>query len=61
MDLEEAIRKRDSFLKEHPDMEEYQEYINDILSKCTNQNDKIIALLIMLNNKMKELKDIINE
>ncbi len=58
--LKEAEKERDDFLKEHPHLEEYQKEINEVLDKCTSQEDRLIALLIMLNNKVNELKELIN-
>jgi hypothetical protein len=58
--LKKALKNRDDFLREHPQMQEYQNLIDDVLSKCTNQNDRLIAILIMLNSKINELENILN-
>jgi len=61
MDLEKAIKNRDDFLRKHPQMQEYQNLIDDVLSKCTTQNDRLVAILLMLNGKINELEDALNE
>jgi len=61
MDLKKAIEKRDNFLKEHPHLQEYQNYIDSVLSKCTNQNDRLIAIMLMLNGKLNELENMVND
>jgi len=42
-------------------MQEYQNLIDDVLSKCTTQNDRLVAILLMLNGKINELEDALNE
>lgn len=61
MNLEELIKKRDDFLRNYPYMQEYQNKIDEILNKCTNQNDRAIAVFIMLNTKLNELNTKLNE
>ena len=42
-------------------LQEYQNYIDSVLSKCTNQNDRLIAIMLMLNGKLNELENMVND
>lgn len=51
-----AIKERDKFLKENPQLKNYQQEIEDILNKCSPK-DRMDALGIMLGAKLNEFAE----
>jgi predicted metalloenzyme YecM len=54
--LEEAIAKRDQYLKENPHLQSYQDQIDDIMDKCKPE-DRKDALLMMMHEKVTQLSE----
>jgi len=54
--LQDAIKERDEFLKEHPELEGLQEEIDDALSK-TPEKMRMETISTMMFSKATELKD----
>lgn len=52
--LEEAIAARDEFLKNNPDMQAYQDEIDDILSK-TSEDKRLEVMALLMATKTVEL------
>jgi hypothetical protein len=55
-ELEAAIAERDELLKNNPKLQKYQAEIDNILSKCTGQEERINALSILITCKTVELQ-----
>jgi hypothetical protein len=60
MNIEDAIAKRDAYIKERPHLQEFQNQIDDALDKCAEE-DRPEVLMILLAGKMAELRDRMNE
>ena len=58
-ELEKAIEKRNKFLQENPNMQEFQNEIDDILEKTPThmRKDVVVTLLI---SKLQELQQNLN-
>ena len=54
--LQEAIKKRDDYLKENPRLEKFQKEIDSILDKTTDPQARLEAVTLLLAGKMNELK-----
>jgi len=54
--LQDAIKERNRFLKEHPELEGLQEEIDDALSK-TPEKMRMETISTMMFSKATELKD----
>lgn len=52
--LEEAIARRDKFLEENPDLQNFQDEINRVLDKCLSPAERMDAISIMIGNKLNE-------
>lgn len=54
--LENALQARDVYLKEHPELEEYQKEIDRVMEKCTDTKSRMEALLTWsAANTMKQV------
>ena len=53
--LEECIKERDKFLKEHPEMQEYQDKIDKALEGIEDPKERMETLSAMIHDKLKEL------
>jgi hypothetical protein len=56
IDLQKAIEARDKYLEERPHLKVFQEEIDDILSKCT-EDDKLSVITLMMSAKLLEFQD----
>ncbi len=56
--LQAAIDKRDAFLKEHPELAEYQKEIRSRLLKAGNIENRIEVLKFMLEERVLALEKI---
>lgn len=54
--LDEAIKARNKFLKDHPELEHYQKEIDELLEKTPNKY-KIQVLAMLITSKINELSD----
>lgn len=60
-DLKKAIEKRNAFLKEHPDLQPFQDEIDRVLDSTTSHEDRTAALQLMISCKVQELSDILKK
>lgn len=56
--LEEALAKREAFLKEHPEYQEYQEEIDRILD-ATPSDKRLEVMTLLLTTKLSELSNVL--
>lgn len=59
--LKAAIDKRDAFLKEHPELAEYQKEIQRRLSKAGNMENRIEVLKFMLEERTLALNETVRD
>ena len=65
MNLNEAIKARDKYLQEHPNMQEFQNTLDEILDRVPEKMRLEVVTMMMsgkmteLANKMRELKDVL--
>lgn len=52
--LQDAIAKRDQFLKDRPDMIPYQQEIDNIMDSCP-ESERMEVLSIMITSKLQDL------
>ena len=52
--LKAAKRRLTDFLKEHPELQELQEEIDEVLSKCVGHESKMEVLRIMISTKLND-------
>jgi len=57
--LQEAITKRDQFLKERPHLIDRQREIDNILDKCTDE-DRYEVIMILLCEQMRKQLIVLN-
>ena len=57
--LQEAITKRDNYIKERPHLIDRQREIDNILDKCTD-GDRYEVIMILLCEQMKKQVDVLN-
>ncbi len=55
--LEEALKAREQFLKEHPHLQSFQEEIDRILEKTVGFENRMPVLAFMNEAKLYELRD----
>ena len=55
--LEEALNAREQFLKEHPDLQPFQDEIDRIMEKTVGFENRMAVLAFMIETKLYELKD----
>ncbi|MGC8495431.1 MAG: hypothetical protein ACP5SH_27285 [Syntrophobacteraceae bacterium] len=60
-ELETALEARDQFLKEHPDLQPFQDEIDQILSKTVGAENRLKALAFMIEKKVCELNGLITD
>ena len=58
--LKQAIEKLENYLRDHPEMQKYQDEIESILDKIPSQEGKLEALSIMLQERLGTLRDELN-
>lgn len=58
--LKQAIEKLENYLRDHPEMQKYQDEIESILYKIPSQEGKLEALSIMLQERLGTLRDELN-
>ena len=59
--LEEALKAREKFLKEHPDLQPFQDEIDRIMEKTVGFENRMAVLAFMIENKLYELRDSVAE
>jgi len=57
--LQQAIAKREQYLKERPHLIEKQREIDNILDKCTDE-DRYEVVMLLLCEQMKKQVDVLN-
>jgi len=55
--LEEALKAREQFLKEHPDLQPFQNEIDRIMEKTVGFENRMSVLAFMIQTKLFELRD----
>jgi hypothetical protein len=55
--LEEALRAREQFLKEHPHLQAFQDEIDRMLEKTVGFENRMSVLAFMIETKLYELKE----
>ena len=55
--LEEALNAREQFLKEHPDLQPFQDEIDRVMEKTVGFENRMAVLAFMIETKLYELKD----
>jgi uncharacterized protein YllA (UPF0747 family) len=55
--LEEALKARDVFLKEHPHLQPFQDEIDRILERTAGFEKRMAVLALLIETKLYELKD----
>lgn len=55
--LEEALRAREQFLKEHPHLQPFQDEIDRVLEKSVGFENRMSVLAFMIEAKLYELRD----
>ena len=55
-----ARQERDRLLNEHPDLKEYQKQIDRCLDNAESFENRMAVLGIMMEAKLKELRDILS-
>lgn len=60
-ELETALEAREQFLKEHPDLQPFQDEIDQILSKTVGAENRLKALAFMIEKKVYELNGLITD
>lgn len=58
-ELEVALKKRETFLKENPQMREYQNLIDRVLEH-TRQDDRLATIITLMQDKQEELLGALN-
>jgi hypothetical protein len=58
--LEEALRAREQFLKEHPHLQAFQDEIDRMLEKTVGFENRMSVLAFMIEAKLYELRDSIS-
>lgn len=51
----EAIKRRNQFIQEHPELRLFQKYIDDTLNKAGNQHNRMAVLEALIIDKRLEL------
>ena len=59
--LEEAIKAREKFLKEHPELQPFQDEIDRIMAKTVGFENRMSVLAFMIQTKLFQLRDSITE
>ncbi len=54
--VQKTIKARNEFLKEHPELEDFQKEIEDALRKADTWKNKAAVLKTMMDERMWELK-----
>jgi hypothetical protein len=54
--LQEAINKRDEFLKERPHLKQQQVELDEILDKCRDESDRLAVVNMLMMKSMIELQ-----
>lgn len=54
--IQEAIRERNRFLDEHPELQPFQEEITRRLKGATSMENRFVILSMMIAEKMNELQ-----
>ena len=55
--LEEALKARDQFLKEQPQLQPFQDEIDRVLEKTVGFENRMSVLTLMIQIKLYELSD----
>ena len=55
--LEEALKARDKFLKEHPHLQPFQDEIDRIMEKTVGFENRMSVFAFMIQKKLFELRD----
>jgi len=58
--LEEALKAREQFLKEHPHLQAFQDEIDRIMEKTVGFENRMSVLAFMIEAKLYELRDSIS-
>lgn len=58
--LQEAIKKRDDFLKANPHMMQFQQKLDGILDKCRTEDRLSVITMLMMQNMIDLQKETIN-
>lgn len=58
--LKAAIDERDAFLKEHPELAEYQKEIQRRLLKAGNLENRLAILRFMTEERILSLNEVVN-
>lgn len=53
--LQDAIKARDNYLKEHPNMIKFQEELDELLDKCI-PNDRLAVITMKMMQNMLDLQ-----
>lgn len=55
--LSEALKARERFLKQHPELQAYQDEIDRTLGKVIGYENRMAVLLFMMEAKLHELRE----
>ncbi len=56
-ELKPALKAREEFLKEHPDLQPLQDEIDRVLGEVVRPEDRMMALALLIEKKLRDLYD----
>jgi len=58
--LQDAIKARDNYLKEHPNMVKFQEELDELLDKCIPEDRLSVITMKMMQNMLDLQREFFN-
>lgn len=56
-ELESALKAREQFLEDHPELQVFQDEIDRILGQAGGPEDQMMALALLIGEKLRDLYD----